>query len=199
MSSKTRVRRTPEEARKIILDVAAIRLSEHGLKGLNIKDIAEDAGINHGTVLHHFGSADQMRTSLLNQMTRQLVNEMSRILNDHSSTQSVFEALFHMMSQSGHIKLLAWRAMENVENPGEPQDPDAGQLLDEMTASVLDQMDARQVELARNLIFLAFSSAVGWGLCSNGFKDILGLSEEQQDKFPAWVGAQLPKLMVNDT
>lgn len=197
MSRPARIRRSPEEARKAILDVAAKRLADFGMRGLNIKDIANEAGINHATVLHHFGSAEQMRTALLNLMTERLVNEMSAILNSQASSETVVEELFGMMSQSGHIKLLAWRAMEDIEHiENEPANA-KGQLFHEMTESVLNQLRDRDIELARNLIFLAFSSAIGWGLCCSGFRGILGHDESQQDEFPAWVGTQLSKLINN--
>ena len=53
----------------MILAIAGKRLADHGIRGLNIKDIAQDAGINHGTLLHHFGSAEGMRTALLTNLT----------------------------------------------------------------------------------------------------------------------------------
>ena len=61
MITKPRIRRNPEEARALILAAAGKRLEEHGLRGLNIKDVADDSGIKHGTLLHHFGSAEGMR------------------------------------------------------------------------------------------------------------------------------------------
>ena len=69
MAISQRVRRSPEEARAMILAIAGKRLADHGIRGLNIKDIAQDAGINHGTLLHHFGSAEGMRTALLTNLT----------------------------------------------------------------------------------------------------------------------------------
>ena len=53
----------------------------------------------------------------------------------------------------------------------------------------------QDVELARNLIFLALSAAVGWGICGPTLRRSLGMSDAQQDRFPAWVGEQLPKLI----
>ena len=62
---RRRARRTPEAARRLVLDAAAARLEEHGLKGLNVVDIARDAGMTHATVLHHFGSAEKMQRALV--------------------------------------------------------------------------------------------------------------------------------------
>jgi len=203
MSPAVRIRRTPDQAKSFILETASQRLAKHGIKGLNIKDIADDAGINHATVLHHFGSAERMRYALNKLMMKRLGSEMSSILNSDHSPEFVFEALFNLMSQSGHIKLLAWRAMEDFGGEGAAEQDKKdhmaeGSLFEEITNKVLDQLEHRDPVLARNLIFLAFSSAVGWGLTGSAFRGILGLSSDQIDKFPAWVGAQMPKLMEPD-
>ncbi len=64
-----RRRRTAEESKTIILEVAAKRLREHGLEGLNITGVAEEAGISHATLIHHFGSSGGMRDALADKMT----------------------------------------------------------------------------------------------------------------------------------
>ena len=189
-----RIRRTPEQAKSTILETAAQRLASHGMKGLNIKDIAEAAGINHGTVLHHFGSADRMRAALLSLMTERLVEEMAIILNTNTAPETVFVELFRLMSQSGHIKLLAWRAMEGIEDKPEAT-PQENQMFQEITQSVLDRLGKDDLELAQNMILLAFSSAIGWGICGSSFQQITGLNQTQREQFPAWVGSQLPILM----
>ena len=59
-NAKPRRRRTSEQARAAILEVARQRLGEHGLDGLNVVDVARDTGISHATLIHHFGTADGM-------------------------------------------------------------------------------------------------------------------------------------------
>lgn len=79
---KKRIRRTPEKAKALILRVAADRLSEHGLEGLNISGVARAAGMSHATVIHHFGSTGAMREALLRQMTRELLSDVMEALAD---------------------------------------------------------------------------------------------------------------------
>jgi AcrR family transcriptional regulator len=107
MSTPPRVRRSPKEARRLILETAGKRLAELGNKGLNIKDTAADSGINHGTLLHHFGSAEGMRNALLVKLSEEHINEMSIILTSGAPPVQRFMALFRLMSQTGQTKLLA--------------------------------------------------------------------------------------------
>ena len=96
-----RVRRSPEAARAHILETAARRLQQFGVKGLSIKEVAADAGINHGTVLHHFGNADGMREALLQSMTGDLIDQMSAIMDSGAPTDELIVALFELLSSSG--------------------------------------------------------------------------------------------------
>lgn len=195
MASTPRVRRTPEEARALILATAGTRLEAHGIRGLNIKDVASDCHINHGTLLHHFGSAEGMRNALLVQLSEELIIDMAAILNSAAPPERLFGELFRLMSQSGQTKLLAWRALEEgAENTLLDAGP-SDKLIQQIVEGVARRLQGQDVELARNLIFLALSAAVGWGICGPTLRRSLGMSDAQQDRFPAWVGEQLPKLI----
>ena len=82
-NTKPRRRRTPEQARAAILEVARQRLGEHGLDGLNVVDVARDTGISHATLIHHFGTADGMRSALVSHMTSQLLRDGDRAGRHH--------------------------------------------------------------------------------------------------------------------
>jgi AcrR family transcriptional regulator len=194
MTLAVRQRRTPEEARELILSAAQLRLSAHGVRGLTIKDVAADTGINHGTLLHHFGSAEEMRTALLVRMTDQLVGDMAEVLESGIGPKASVEALFNLMSTTGHTKLLAWRAMEDVRFDGAELPVNSTRsitsIIDRITAGLSDP----DQQTARNMVCLAVSTAVGWGICGHGFQKMLGLSPTQQEDFPAWVGTQIASL-----
>src|ERR1700761_2136136 len=76
-----RIRRTPEEARRVILDAAESCMAKAGPAGLRLQEVAELAGVSHPTILHHFESReglvwavhrrsiDQLRETLTAAMT----------------------------------------------------------------------------------------------------------------------------------
>jgi AcrR family transcriptional regulator len=196
--ANVRQRRTPQEARELILESAQKRLSDHGVRGLNIKDIASDTHINHGTLLHHFGSAEGMRNALLSRMTDQLISAMGDILESNPGPEAIIEALFDLMTSTGHIKLLAWRAMED-SNISDISMPAAGsETVRSIINKITEGLSDRDQQTARNMVFLAVSTAVGWGICGSGFQQIFGLSPTQQEDFPRWVGIQMAKLNRSD-
>src|SRR6202166_2356399 len=67
-----RSRRTPEEARRLILDAAQAAIARTGPQGLRLQDIAAEAGISHPLILHHFGS----RAGLVRALTREAAAEL---------------------------------------------------------------------------------------------------------------------------
>ena len=58
--SKKRVRRSPEQARRHILDAAVRVLSEHGPEASGLKEVAAAAGVSHALVTHYFGTYEAL-------------------------------------------------------------------------------------------------------------------------------------------
>src|SRR5271168_4494690 len=67
-----RLRRTSEEARRLILETAQALIASTGPEGLRLQDIAAAAGISHPLILHHFGS----RAGLVRALTREATIEL---------------------------------------------------------------------------------------------------------------------------
>src|SRR5260370_20776138 len=67
-----RVRRTPEEAKRLILETAQALIARTGPQGLRLQDIATAAGISHPLILHHFGS----RAGLVRALNREAAAEL---------------------------------------------------------------------------------------------------------------------------
>ena len=104
-----RIRRTPEEARRLILDAAQARLARTGPEGLRLQDIAADAGISHPSILHHFGS----REGLVRALTQQAVEDLKQTLvsaltsSASASTEALLEQTFNAF-RNGLAQRLAW-------------------------------------------------------------------------------------------
>lgn len=65
-------RRTPEEAKALILDAVIEEISRVGVQGLRIKEVAKRAGLSHPLLLHYFGN----KAGLLDQA---IERELSRV------------------------------------------------------------------------------------------------------------------------
>jgi AcrR family transcriptional regulator len=71
-----RIRRSPEEAQRLILDAAERTMGTTGPAGLRLQDVAREAGVSHPTILHHFGS----REGLLQALNRRAMEDLTATL-----------------------------------------------------------------------------------------------------------------------
>ena len=103
-----RQRRTPEEARRLILEAAQALVASTGPEGLRLQDIAAAAGISHPLILHHFGS----REGLVRALTRQAVAELrdklvAAMASSEYSVEQQLDRVFDAF-RDGLAQRLAW-------------------------------------------------------------------------------------------
>jgi TetR/AcrR family transcriptional regulator, repressor for neighboring sulfatase len=198
MTARTakRVRRTPEEARRLILDAAQARLASTGPDGLRLQDIAADAGISHPSILHHFGS----REGLVRALTREAIDELKRKLfaalsAEHPSTEAQLEQVFDAF-RNGLAQRLAWLA--TVDSRGDH--PEERLVLRE----IVDTVQARRVAAAptgtvipredtESLVHLVAAAAFGDAMYGAHLRRSAGIApgSETDHRFRAWLAALL--------
>jgi len=182
------------------LDAAEARLAAHGLEGLNIVDVAADAGMSHATLIHHFGNTDDMRRALVHRMTDRLVRDMIEVLRSNTSfdTESLMRDLFSALSRGGHAKLLAWLAVgeAGLSSSAAPS-AEVEQGFQELIPVLASRLpgSAHNERTARQLVFLVASAAIGYGISGRALANLLGMDREDADAFPEWLGAQIRTLL----
>jgi len=135
-----RQRRTPEEARRLILEAAQALIVTTGPEGLRLQDIAAAAGISHPLILHHFGS----REGLVRALTRQAVAELrdklvAAMASSEYSVEKQLDRLFNAF-RDGLAQRLAWLA---TVDPG--SGTEGNQLI---MRDIADTLHARRVARA---------------------------------------------------
>ena len=90
-----RVRRSPEEARRLILETAQALLARTGPDGFRLQDIAAEAGISHPLILHYFKS----RAALVRALTREAAAEfkdrlVGAMAQPEASTEELIDRVF---------------------------------------------------------------------------------------------------------
>jgi len=141
-----RIRRTPDEARRQILDAAERLLAAGGPEAIRLQDIARDVGISHPAILHHFGSRDGLTRALGDRAVQRLTDDLLAILRERTTTEGsgreIIERTFATLGDTGHARLLAWRSLAHGHRE---DDPEARARLD----GIADAIHARRAELAR--------------------------------------------------
>jgi AcrR family transcriptional regulator len=200
-----RVRRSPEAARLAVLDVAERRLREHGLDGLAIVDVAAEVGMSHATLLHHFGTSDEMRNALIERMATNLLNEVSALLasedDEEQHSGDFFVHLFEALAGGGHAKLIGWQNLVANSDGKARMSSQTRMLFDQ----VLDGLRIRLIEAGRDaatadrdarfIVLLVVSSALGFGIGRGTLLDDVGLTEQSEIDFALWMGQLVSGLM----
>ena len=78
--TRSRVRRLPDEARRLILDAAERLLAEGGLAAVQVRAIATRVGMTDAGVNHHFGTRDRLLEALLRRGGRKIRAGVEEVL-----------------------------------------------------------------------------------------------------------------------
>lgn len=120
MAVKTpkRVRRTADEAKRVILDAAQALISSTGPGGLRLQDIAAQVGLTHPVILHHFGSREGLMRALNERILEDLRQRLTAILEDASEpspdlVDRLLENVFTVF-RGGLAQRLVWLGADAV-------------------------------------------------------------------------------------
>ena len=129
--TKRRIRRTAEEARRHILDTAEARLGHAGPAGLRLHDIAQEAGVSHPTILHHFGSREGLVKALNERTVNQLRETLLQTLQTPDfRTETMIDEVFGAFRR-GLAQRLAFLAVGNMS-----EDPERTVILRDLVNAV---------------------------------------------------------------
>jgi AcrR family transcriptional regulator len=139
-----RVRRSAEEAQRLILDAAEKRLREGGPEAIRLQEIARDLGISHPAILHHFASRDGLTQALERRAMQRLEAELVEALSSQpaggDTAVAIIERAFATLGDAGHARMLAWRVLQSA-----PAQPNVDQTL---LRALADLLHARRAEAA---------------------------------------------------
>jgi AcrR family transcriptional regulator len=114
-----RPRRTPQDARRLILDTARELLVDTGPEGLRLQEIATRAGISHPLILHHFGSREGLVRALTQEAAAELRDRLiAAIAAGEASLERQLDRVFDAF-RDGLAQRLAWLATVEREREGE--------------------------------------------------------------------------------
>ena len=192
--STRRVRRSPEEARRLILKTAQSLIARTGPEGLRLQDIAAEAGISHPLILHHFKN----RAGLVRALTREAAAEfkdrlVAAMAQPQSSTEELIDRVFDAFA-GGLAQRLAWLAV--IDPEGEAAEPVTVQR------DIADTLHRRRVaaappgtEISREdsecVMHLVAVAAFGDAIHGTRLRRGLGADESDARRFRTWFAALL--------
>lgn len=176
-----RRRRTPEEARLEVLACARARLLAGGADSVTLKAVADDLGMTHANLIHHFGSAEGLQSALMGSMVADLSNALdaaiARLRTDEGAPLELINAVFDAFAEGGAGKLAAWIVLKGDLTHLEPVRAAVNGLVEAIRDKLGDPMTASPKQLSSAVLFIALS-AFGEALIGPPLRDMLDQDED---------------------
>lgn len=188
-----RVRRSAEDAQRLILDAAEKRLAKQGPEGIRLQDIAADIGISHPAILHHFESREGLMRALIQRSSAELRDRLFSMManEDHQRAESMIDQVFEILSDRGTARLVAWLMITGRSNL-----QDGSQhLVTEIAARVHEQRvkekraEGRPEPPREETLFMSIlvaTAAIGDAIVGRGMAEAAGLDQEGIHRFRRW-------------
>ena len=107
-----RRRRTPDEARREALAAARRLLLEAGPTAITLKAVADEIGVTHANLIHHFGSAAGLQSALMGSMVRDLTDALgetvAQLRLEIGAPRTLTDSVFDAFDKGGAGRLAAW-------------------------------------------------------------------------------------------
>ena len=183
---KKRVRRTPEEARALILAATQELIVERGPDRLGLVTIAERAGVSHSLISHYFGSIDNLLETALTQNIDERRRELIEMLPTlaESGPEGFIEHFFERAGDPLFSRLTIWSILSGRISAADfgPAALGSGKLFaDALQAHFRDKTGG---EVSREsldaIILLTMCTGIGYSLAGDAFWR--GLGRERTDE-----------------
>jgi AcrR family transcriptional regulator len=110
-----RQRRSPQEVRTRALESARSLLAAQGPTAITLKAVADDLGMTHTNLIHHFGSAGELQSALMREMVSELTETiqaaMARSAAGELNRRQFVDLVFDAFDSGGAGRLAAWIVM----------------------------------------------------------------------------------------
>lgn len=199
MKAKKRVRRSPEEAREVILD-AADRVFATKLPDVaGLKDVAKAAGVAHSLITHYFGTYDALVEATLerrfNELRAHLLPTMVRLVGEEADARKMLDAhrraVTEAVSDPAMVRLGIWSALSGRANAGDFF-PHRMQGLKLLADALESRSKARREDIEVALV-TSFALAVVWKAAGPAIAGAMGKTPSKG--LDAWFEARTADML----
>ena len=120
-SGGKRVRRSPKDAKRLILDAAVREFSKQGPAASSLKEVARAAGVSHALITHYFGTYENLVAATVEEAMTQLRERLiERMLKVQDPTPERMVQLYvDIALEPWYGRLISW-ALFNDHDASEP-------------------------------------------------------------------------------
>lgn len=195
-SAPRRRRRAPEEARREAVASARALLMKGGPDAVTLKSVADDIGVTHTNLIHHFGSAAGLQSALMASMVADLSQALDaaivRLRTDEGAPLEVVNAVFDAFAEGGAGRLAAWIVLSGDLSQLDPVRNAVIGLVEAIREKLHATDDDARERIGPAVLFIALS-AFGEALIGPPLRDMLG---QDDDASRSVVAGLLPAFLL---
>ncbi len=193
--AKKRIRRSPEEARALILNAALELFSERGPDAVGLKEVAKQAGVSHALITHYFGTYNGLVEAAfaehLERARAAALCRMGELVN--SGPEAWVDLAADHLSDPTYGRLVSWALMSGRLGSSDFFTHRAQGLRSvvELLAQRFRTVERRDLEFA---VLLVMSASLGYALGRSALWGSLGARANAERD--AWFRERLSKVVV---
>jgi AcrR family transcriptional regulator len=170
----TRSRLSTEEMRQLALEAARTILIEEGPQAVTLMAVAKRINRTHANVLHHFGSAGELRRAMAEMMIQRIIAEIGAKVIQQRQTQGdireVVDITFDAFEKQGMAALMSWMILSGERDGLAP-------ILDAVHNLVEELGEHRDAPL-RQITQMLVLAALGDGMIGGPIAEALEVPRE---------------------
>ena len=159
------MRRSPEDARALILDAAEKQFSTRGPDASGLKDVAKRAGVSHGLITHYFGTYDLLVIAVLDRRVVRAREQAVKLLAESPpGPELMLQFLVGYLSDPLHVRLITWALLTGKEDALLPLSAGALRpIMDAIAQRRRSEFGPKSAKVETVELDIAVSLAAGFG------------------------------------
>ncbi len=189
--------RSPEEAKKVILDAAEALMVDVGPAGLRISAVAKKAGMAHPNIIHHFGSREGLLAALADRVGERATQRITQAIDDalNAPAEERINALTKVLEtsyQGDEGRAAVWLHLSGAESSLRSNMEHIVSLSHKFRESIDPNAS---IDNTNRLVLLVTMALVGEVVSGAGVKEALGFSaDDNRAHFKQWLAEILLNL-----
>jgi len=157
--TQKRNKRSRAETEQKLINVALDLIRNNGiLAGLNLREVAEGAGVNRGNIYHYFGSRQELLRAAINRRFEALTNSMAKSLRGRSFVERRLRTfVVKNDNQDSQLRALLMLDGDDSVDPMPMYEPALSQLRQDVINGDIDRShDLEALQVALNALLRGY-------------------------------------------